>query len=52
MFSSSVQLAPTAIDSVSLDLAILGENLDVMHFATALDAGFCTDNLAIGSLAN
>jgi hypothetical protein len=37
---------------MGLDLAILGENFDVMHFAATLYASFGAYNLAAGPLSN
>ena len=37
---------------MSLDLAVVGENFDVVHFAAALDPCFRTNDFATGSAAN
>ncbi len=41
-----------AIDLVGLDLAILGENFDVMYFAPALDPSLSADHLTARAAAN
>ena len=41
-----------AIDLVGLDLAILGENFNVMYFAPALDPSLGTDHLTACAATN